>query len=97
MLDPNHLQDIVADLCKRISELEKIVNQKTRMFNPPTLQEVSDYCRERQNSVNPVDFVNHYTANNWYRGKTKIKDWRACVRTWEKNYPKEAIDQQSWI
>ena len=31
------------------------------------------------------NFVDHYIANGWMRGKAKIKDWKACVRTWEKN------------
>jgi len=61
----------------------------SRRFTPPTLQEVSDYCKERGNSVNPQEFKDHYDANGWYRGKTKIKDWKACVRTWEKKESKE--------
>lgn len=26
-----------------------------------------------------------YTSKGWYVGKTKMKDWKASVRTWEKN------------
>ena len=37
------------------------------------------------NFVDPQNFIDHYTANGWLRGKTKIKDWKACVRTWEKS------------
>ena len=54
-------------------------------FIPPSVEEVSAYCKERGNFVNPESFVDHYTANGWVRGKTKISDWKACVRTWEKN------------
>lgn len=61
--------------------------KKTKRFTPPSLQEIIDYCKERKNSVNPNDFLNHYQANGWYRGKTKVKDWKACIRTWEKNRP----------
>jgi hypothetical protein len=57
----------------------------TRRFTPPTLEEVQQYCNERMNYVNPQDFIDHYTAANWFRGKTKIKCWKSCVRTWEKN------------
>ncbi len=52
-------------------------------FKPPTLEEVQAYCKERNNSINAQTFIDHYTASNWYRGKTKIKDWKACIRTWE--------------
>lgn len=54
-------------------------------FTPPTVEEVTSYCKERLNAVDPKRFIDHYTANGWVRGKTKIKDWRACVRTWERN------------
>lgn len=53
-------------------------------FKPPTVEEVAAYCLERQNGIDPEAFVNFYEGTNWFRGKTKIKDWKACVRTWEK-------------
>ena len=58
---------------------------KTKRFKPPTICEVSAYCEERQNNVNPESFINHYESNGWMRGKAKVKDWKACVRTWEQN------------
>lgn len=54
-------------------------------FIPPTLEEVQEYCTERGNSVDPQRFMDYYTANGWLVGKNKMKDWKACVRTWEKN------------
>ena len=54
-------------------------------FVPPTLEEVKAYCQERQNNVNPEKFINHYQSNGWMVGKSKMKDWRAAVRTWEHN------------
>lgn len=54
-------------------------------FTPPTLQEVKKYISEKSYPVDAVSFINHYESVNWYRGKTKIKDWKACVRTWVKN------------
>ena len=41
------------------------------------------YCRERGNRVNPRKFVDFYTSKGWRVGKEPMKDWRACVRTWE--------------
>jgi len=57
--------------------------KKSSRFVPPSLEEVAAYCAERGNLVDAERFYNYYTAANWYRGNTKIKDWRACVRTWE--------------
>lgn len=58
---------------------------KKKAFTPPTVEQVSEYCRERGNHVDPQQFVDHYQGNGWMRGKNKIKDWKACVRTWERN------------
>ena len=46
---------------------------------------VSKYCLEQKNGINPQKFIDHYTANAWMRGKNKIKDWQACIRTWERS------------
>ena len=54
-------------------------------FTPPTVSEVRDYCRERKNRVDPQRFVDFYTSKGWMVGKTKMKDWKAAVRTWEKD------------
>lgn len=54
-------------------------------FVPPTVDEVKNYCLERRSSVDPEQFFDFYTANGWKQGAGKpIKDWRACVRTWER-------------
>lgn len=65
------------------TEAESKTEKKGR-FAPPSWEEVADYIRSRGSDVDPQAFIDHYEANGWYRGKTKIKDWRACVRTWEK-------------
>lgn len=56
-----------------------------KRFIPPTLEEVIDYCNERQNNVDPAQFIDYYTTNGWKVGKNKMKDWKASVRTWERN------------
>ena len=61
-----------------------IVHRPKPTFTPPTVDEVKAYCTERHNKVDAENFVDHYATNGWFRGKTKIKDWKACVRTWEK-------------
>lgn len=53
-------------------------------FSPPSLQEVTDYCRERGNGVDPERFVDFYAAKGWKVGSQPMKDWKAAVRTWEK-------------
>jgi hypothetical protein len=56
---------------------------QSNRFAPPSVSEVREYCLERGSSVNPQAFVDFYASKNWMVGKNKMKDWRACVRTWE--------------
>lgn len=58
---------------------------KNPRFKKPTLEEVTTYCTERKNTVNPQLFLDHYNSNGWRVGKTKMVDWEAAIRTWEKN------------
>jgi predicted phage replisome organizer len=60
-------------------------SQKRKRFVPPTIDEVKAYCDERQNNVDADRFIDYYTANGWLVGKNKMRDWKAAVRTWERN------------
>ena len=66
-------------------KLPTVVKKRTKKFTPPTILEVQEYCKSRKNKVDAVEFFYHYKANNWFRGKTKIASWKACVITWEKS------------
>ena len=54
-------------------------------FTPPSVEEVAAYCRERGNGVDASRFVDFYSSKGWMVGKTKMKDWQAAVRNWERN------------
>lgn len=64
---------------------ERIVDESSKRFIPPTVDMVSEYCLERNNSVDPEEFVDFYTSKGWLIGKNKMKDWKAAVRTWERS------------
>lgn len=64
-------------------ELKENIQKKTR-FVPPTYEEVQAYCEERNNDVDPQRFVDFYKSKNWMVGRSKMVDWKACVRTWER-------------
>ena len=57
---------------------------RPRTFKPPSLEEVQEYCKSRQSSVNAERFMDYYTANGWKVGKNSMKDWKAAVRNWER-------------
>ena len=68
-------------------EIKNIRNKeyKNNIFTPPTLEEVKSYCNERQNNVDAETFISFYESKGWMVGKNKMKDWKASVRTWERN------------
>lgn len=86
------LVDAPVDACRRIRE-EKSISSKEEIggrvtrkaFAAPTLEQVTAYCKERNNQINAQMWLDHYTSNGWMVGKNKMKDWRAAVRTWERN------------
>ena len=59
--------------------------RKASRFTPPTIEEVAEYCRERGNNIDPQSWMDFYTSNGWKVGKNAMKDWKAAVRTWERN------------
>ena len=63
-------------------------NNKGR-FKKPTLDQVNDYCIERNNNVDAEAFLDFYESKDWKIGKNKMKDWKACVRTWERRETKK--------
>lgn len=81
--------------CNNKESNKKDNNKDNRVaFTPPTLNEVSAYCRERQNSVDPEKFIDFYQSKGWMVGRNRMKDWKAAVRTWEKR-SKEISNQKS--
>lgn len=52
-------------------------------FSPPSLQEVQEYCKERGNNIDAESFIDFYESKGWMVGSSKMKNWKAAVRTWE--------------
>lgn len=66
-------------------------------FVKPSVEEITSYCNERNNGIDPQQFFDFYESKGWKVGNQSMKDWRAAVRTWErrdrgtpKKPPKEA-------
>ena len=73
--------------------LDKIRLDNKGRFTPPSAEEVQEYLDERGiTRFTGQTFVDHYAATGWYRGKSKIKSWKHCVGTWNKNAPADDVD-----
>jgi len=53
-------------------------------MKPPTLEEVAAYVQTRAVQIDPEQFIDFYQSKGWLVGRSKMKDWQAAVRTWEK-------------
>lgn len=87
-LDTECIQDVYKLDTQVRLELGKdrdSLDNKRKRFTPPTLDEVKTYCIERKNNVDADKFINHYESNGWMVGRNKMKDWKAAVRSWERN------------
>ena len=54
-----------------------------KRFVKPTLEEVEEYCLNRKNNIDAQQFIDFYESKGWKVGNQPMKDWKACVRTWE--------------
>ncbi len=65
---------------------------KRKFFTPPTVEEVREYCRSRNNNVDPEQFCSFYESKGWMVGQNRMKDWKASVRTWERGRDRASPD-----
>lgn len=71
---------------KEIDNNKLLSTKKVEKFIPPTLEEVEEYCKERNNNVNAKTFYDYFTTGDWKDSKgNKVKNWKQKIITWEKN------------
>lgn len=75
--DSSNAPTSLTDLTKPSNPTDK------KRFTRPTIEEISQYCQERNNGINPKAFFERYESNGWKVGISPMKDWKAAVRTWE--------------
>jgi predicted phage replisome organizer len=81
-------EDIEEEL-EEEKELDKEKKRKKKDFTPPTLEEIEDYCKSRNNNVDAKRFFDFFDASNWVDSKgNKVRNWKQKVITWE-SYNKE--------
>jgi hypothetical protein len=80
----------------RVRKKEK--NTTAEKFYPPQAEDVENYARGRGFVVDGAHFVDYYAARGWMYGKTKIRDWKAVVRMWQRNAKNGPGEQApSWM
>lgn len=73
--------DTVTDSSISISNSKS----KKKEFIPPTLEEVIEYCKSRNSSVDPKYFYEYFTVGHWIDSEGKqVKNWKQKLLTWER-------------
>ena len=75
------------------NENENENRNKDKRFKVPNIDDISLYCKERKNKVDPERFFDFYESKGWMVGKNKMKSWQAAVRNWEKSDKEEQKKQ----
>lgn len=74
-------------------------NIYSKRFVPPTLQEVRDYCEERNNNVDYKKFYEYYSIANWKDSKgNPVKNWKQkMIANWEKENKQQSNQKREDI
>ena len=90
IIDTSLQKDVypINEIIEVNSTVNNTNNNKTNKggrFTPPSVEQVMEYCNHRQNGINAQNFIDFYQSKGWKVGNSKMKDWKASVRTWETN------------
>lgn len=83
-INNNNIQDNILDIKDNKECEEKKEEKKEKRFVKPTVEQIAEYIREKEFSIDAQYFFDYYESVNWFRGKTKIKNWKLVVNTWAK-------------
>lgn len=87
---------------KEINNKENIIinnniKEKSIKFKKPTIEEIKQYCSERNNKIDAEHFYDYYESNGWKVGRNPMKDWKATIRTWERNSRNNKEEDDSYL
>lgn len=68
-----------------------IGKQPQKKFIPPSVEEVREFCKERNNGIDAERFWHYYNSKGWKIGKESMKKWQSAVITWEKQDAKSKV------
>ena len=79
-------KDLDKDLDKENIMADKPPKRTRKIFKIPTVEEITSYCQQRHNEIDPQYFHDYQQARDWILSNGKrMVDWQATIRTWEKN------------
>ena len=64
--------------------IERERHETAKRFVPPSLEEAKARIVEMGYTFDAESFIAFYQSNGWMVGKSKMKDWKAAMVTWQK-------------
>ena len=90
---PEPLDKIVLDNNTSINNIN-IENTKEKNQIPPSKDMVESYIEENRLNVDADRFIDYYDSKGWIVGKTKMKDWQATLRNWDRRNKPEQTEKK---
>lgn len=67
------------------AEPDRATDTAKKRFVKPKLEDIRDFCLEKNINIDVDRFFNYYESKGWKVGVSPMKDWKAAVRNWAKN------------
>lgn len=67
------------------AEPARATDTTKKRFVKPKLEDIRDFCLEKNINIDVDRFFNYYESKGWKVGVSPMKDWKAAVRNWAKN------------
>ncbi len=63
---------------------DSLKGRKIKCFIPPTIDQIKEYCEQRNNNVDAKRFYDYFDSSDWVDSNgNKVKNWKQKIITWE--------------
>ena len=83
--DSVNVSDSVNVAEAKPAEPVRATDTTKKRFVKPKLEDIRDFCFEKNINIDVDRFFNYYESKGWKVGVSPMKDWKAAVRNWAKN------------
>lgn len=83
--DSVNVSDSVNVAEAKPAEPARATDTTKKRFVKPKLEDIRDFCLEKNINIDVDRFFNYYESKGWKVGVSPMKDWKAAVRNWAKN------------
>lgn len=85
MLSENRIEENRIEQNSIEENNKKEIHKEKNNFTKPTIEELKEFTKEHNLKIDEERFIDYYEAKGWMIGKSKMKDWKAAARNWNRN------------